>query len=102
MLTVKGTLTFGYVDPEGKVHSEFEMRVPTLGDMEWAIEQAPDNASTARLSRYVWSRTLIRLGELTPEQITPELLGGLHFSEYGPLDSAEVELLGKLKPANAA
>lgn len=102
MVTVEGKLLYGYKDSEGNVHSRFEMRMPTLDDMEWAIERAPENACPARLSRYVWSRTLTRLGDLTPEQITPELLAGLHYSEYGALESAEVELQGKLMPANAA
>lgn len=102
MLTVNGALNFGYVDPEGRVHAEFEMRVPTVDDMEWAIENAPNNACAARISRFVWSRTLVRLGTLTPEQIKPELLAGLHYSEYGVLDAAEQELMGKLIPANAA
>jgi len=102
MLTVKGTLHFGYTDSEGKAHAEFEMRAPTLDDMEWAIEHAPENSCTARLSRYVWSRTLTRLGELAPEQITPELLGGLYYGEYGVLEAAESEILGKLNPASTA
>lgn len=102
MLTVKGTLNFGYLDPEGKLHTEFEMRVPEVKDMEWAIEQAPENACTARISRYVWSRTLVRLGDIHGEQITPELLGGLHYSEYSVFDAAEQDLMGKLRPASAA
>ncbi|QAZ68255.1 hypothetical protein [Solidesulfovibrio carbinolicus] len=102
MVTVEGTLHYGYTDSEGNLHTRFEMRMPTLDDMEWAIEQAPEKACTARLSRYVWSRTLTRLGELTAEQITPELLAGLHYSEYSVLESAEGELQGKLKPANVA
>jgi hypothetical protein len=53
MLTIEGTLHYGYTDSEGKVHTKFEMRMPTLDDLEWAIEQAPENACTARLSRYV-------------------------------------------------
>lgn len=102
MLTVKGSLIFGYKDAEGKVHADFEMREATLGDMEWAVENAPENSCMARLSRYVWSRTLIRLGDLTPEQISPELLAGLNYTEYNALEAAERELRGKLTPANAA
>ncbi|KAF0235347.1 MAG: hypothetical protein FD177_101 [Desulfovibrionaceae bacterium] len=102
MLTVKGTLLYGYVDAEGKAHAAFEMRMPTLEDMEWAIENAPEGASPARMARYIWARTLVSLGELTPEQITPELLAGLHYGEYNVLEAAEVELKGKLTPASAA
>jgi len=101
MVTVKGSLKYGYRDEAGVVHAAFEMRMPTLEDMEWALEQAPEGASTAKLSRYVWARTLVSLGTLPPGQITPELLGGLHYSEYNALESAEQELAGKLAPANA-
>lgn len=102
MQTITGKLTYGHVDKDGVTHAVFEMRVPTIEDMEAAIEQAPSDASTARLSRYIWARTVIRLGTLPPEAITPELLGGLPFSEYSVLEAAEKELLGKLAPASVA
>ena len=102
MLTVKGTLKYGHVDAEGVRHAEFEMRAPTLEDMEWALEQAPEGACTAKMSRFIWSRTLVKLGDLKPGEITPELLGGLHYAEYSVLDDAEKELAGKLAPASAA
>jgi len=102
VLTVTGTLQYGHVDAEGKAHAAFEMRMPTLEDMEWAVENAPEGAGSARLGRYVWARTLVSLGTLPPEQITPELLGGLHYSEYNVLEAAEVQLRGKLTPVSAA
>jgi len=101
MTTITGSLTYGYCDDAGTVHADFEMRVPTLSDLEAAIEQAPPNASPARLSRYVWARTVIRLGTLPAEAITPELLGGLPYTEYSVLEAAEKALLGKLVPASA-
>ncbi|GFK94421.1 hypothetical protein NNJEOMEG_02266 [Fundidesulfovibrio magnetotacticus] len=100
--TVTGTLKYGHVDAEGVRHAEFEMRAPTLGDMEWAVEQAPDGACPAKLARFIWSRALVRLGSLPPEKITPELLEGLHYAEYSVLDDAEKELAGKLAPASAS
>ncbi|GAB6035825.1 hypothetical protein JCM15519_03840 [Fundidesulfovibrio butyratiphilus] len=102
MPTVTGTLIYGHTDAAGVTHADFEMRMPTLEDMEWAIEQAPENASPARLSRYIWARTLTRLGTLPAEAITPVLLGGLHYSEFNVLDQAEKLLAGKLRPASAA
>ena len=101
MVTVEGTLHYGYTDSEGNLHTRFEMRMPTLDDMEWAIENAPENACSARLSRYVWSRALTRLGTLPAEAVTPELLGSLHYSDYTPLSEAEEALRGKLAPASA-
>lgn len=100
MLTEKGTLKYGYTDAQGKVHAEFEMRVPTMEDLEWAMENAPEGAGTVRMSRYIWSRTLLRLGGLAQEQITPELLAGMHYSEYNVLEAAESILKGKLTPAS--
>jgi len=100
-ITTTGTLTYGYRDASGVLHTEFEMRVPTLEDLETAVEQAPAGASTARLSRYIWARTITRLGTLPSESITPDLLGSLPYVEYGVLEAAEKELLGKLAPASA-
>ena len=102
MLTVTGQLPIGYRDEAGTLHQDFEMRVPTIEDMEYAIENAPDGACSARLSRYVWSRALTRLGTLPAEAITPELLGSLHYSDYSPLSDAEEELRKKLEPASDA
>jgi len=102
MITVKGKLKYGYKDAEGKLHADFEMRMPTLEDMEWAIENAPEGASQARMQRLVWSRTVVSLGGLAADAVTPELLGGLHYEEYSILDDAEKELAGKLAPASAA
>ncbi len=101
MITVTGQLSVGHVDAAGTLHKDFEMRVPTIEDMEYAIENAPEGACSARLSRYVWSRALTRLGTLPAEAITPELLGGLHYSDYTPLSEAEEALRGKLAPASA-
>lgn len=101
MITVNGQLLVGYQDEAGALHKDFEMRVPTIEDMEWAIENAPEGACSARLSRYVWSRSLTRLGTLPAEAITPELLGSLHYSDYTPLFDAEEALRGKLAPASA-
>jgi len=102
MLTVAGQLRVGFVDAAGARHVDFEMRVPTIEDMEWAIENAPEGACSARLSRYVWSRALTRLGELPAEAVTPELLAGLHYSDYSPLADAEDALRGKLVPASGS
>ena len=102
MITVTGQLSVGYRDAAGALHKDFEMRVPTIEDMEWAIENAPENACSARLSRYVWSRALTRLGTLPAEAVTPELLGSLHYSDYSPLSDAEEELRKKLEPASDA
>ena len=99
-ITITGRLTYGHTDADGVTHADYEMRVPTLEDMEAAIEEAPENASNARISRIIWSRTLLKLGTLPREAITPELLGSLPYVEYGVLQDAEKAVLGKLAPAS--
>lgn len=101
MMITTGQLLVGCRDEAGTLHKDFEMRVPTIEDMEWAIENAPEGACSARLSRYVWSRSLTRLGTLPAEAVTPELLAGLHYSDYTPLADAEDALRKKLAPASA-
>lgn len=98
MLTEKGTLTYG-LDVDGVVHTEFELRMPTMADVENALEAAGEGASQARINRHTWALTMTRLGSLPPEKITAELLGGLVDTEYGLLQAAEDALRGKLRAA---
>lgn len=100
-LTEKGTLTFG-VEVDGVRHQEFEMRPPTMADVENALEEAGENACQARVNRHLWVRTLTKLGTLPQDKITAELLGGLVDTEYGILSAAEVALRGKLLAASAS
>jgi hypothetical protein len=100
-LTEKGNLKYGLV-VEGVRHTDFEMRVPTLEDMEEAIEEAGEGACAARVNRHVWARTLVRLGTLESKAITPELLGTLESTEYGHLAAAEEALRGKLVAASGS
>ena len=94
-MTEKGTLTYG-VAVEGVRHRDFELRLPTLEDVENALEEVPDGAHLARISRHIWARCLVSLGTLTREQITAELLGGLVDVEYGHFRAAEDALRKKL------
>lgn len=106
MLTEKGSFLYG-VEVNGIWHKEFEMRLPTLEDVECALESAQAEAeagaevSPARISRYKWAACLIRLGDLDATAITPELLARLASTEYGVLSSAEESLLKKLAAASA-
>lgn len=100
-ITVTGKLKYGYKDDAGVVHKDYEMRMATLEDTEVAIEQTPENACSARMSRHIWAQTLVSLGTVPAEEITPELLAGLHFSEYDILSASTKELEGKLTPASA-
>lgn len=100
-LTEKGTLRFG-VEVDGVRHLDFELRQPTMADVEDALEAAGEGACQARVNRHIWARTLTKLGTLAPDKITSELLGSLTDIEYGILSAAEEALRGKLAAASAS
>lgn len=104
MLTAKGTLVYG-IERDGVWHREYEMRLPTLEDVERAIEgaraEAGDEASPARIDRHKWAACLVRLGGIPAKDLTPELLAGLASTEYKGLEATEMALLKKLADASA-
>ena len=89
-LTELGSLLIGYRDKDGTWHKDYEMRAPTMADMDEAISQAGEDASEAKIQRYVWARTITCIGALT--NITPEMLGALADIEYGQLIKTERDL----------
>ena len=82
----------------GKRHYDGAVRCPTVQDRESALEEVPENAGDARINRHVWARTIVRLGDIPKDQITPELLAELIDSDYGPILDAEVAARKKLRP----
>lgn len=100
-ITIDGTLTYG-LERDGVYHKDFSLRVPTLEDVEFAIEDAGPDASPARISRYKWARCMTRLGTIPPGEITADLLAGLPAYDFGRLEAAEVDLLKKLSSASTA
>lgn len=99
-LTEQGLLGIGHQDADGAWHKDFEMRLPTMGDVEDAMAEAGEGANQARITRYVWARTITRLGTLPQGSITPELLADLPDTEFGVLNAAEDRLRKKLKAAS--
>ncbi|WP_164561671.1 hypothetical protein [Nitratidesulfovibrio vulgaris] len=95
--TGKGTLAIGYRDEAGTCHKDFEMRLPTLEDIEEAIADAGEGACQARVSRHVWARTITRLGTLPAEAIDASLLAGLADVEYGRFADVEASIRKKLQ-----
>ena len=93
MQTIKGTLTYGLLR-DGTRHKDFELRLPTLEDMECALEAVPPGAHLARVRRHIWARCLVSLGTLT--SLTAEDLAGLAADEFGHFDAAEEALKKKL------
>ena len=72
MLTEKGTLHYG-VEHEGKLHVDFELRMPTIGDNIAAIEEFGVD-SNLKLNVAMMARCLVKLGEIPAEEINYELL----------------------------
>ena len=75
MMTEKGQLLYGLEWPagSGRLHFDFEVRLPTLGDNIAAIEEVgADDAM--RLSASMLARSLTRLGDIPAEDITTGLL----------------------------
>lgn len=104
MLTEKGTLLYG-IEQDGVWHREYEMRLPTLEDVEQAIEgaraEAGEDASAARIDRHKWAACMVRLGTLPAKDITPALLSRLASTEYRGIEATEMALLKKLAAASA-
>ena len=72
-ITIDGKLTYGLA-LDGVFHKDFTMRVPTMEEVETAIEDAGQDASSARVARYRWGQCLTRLGSIPPDKINAELL----------------------------
>lgn len=92
------TLAYG-LEYDGRRHYHGAIRVPTVLDREIALEETPENASNARVDRHVWARTLVRLGDIPTDAITPDLLATLVDADYGPIRDAEDCAKKKLLPA---
>jgi len=96
-LTETGTLKYG-VEVDGVRHKDFELRQPTMADVEDGLEAAGEGACQARVNRHVWARALTKLGTLPQDKITAELLGSLPDTEYGILSAAEEALRESSQP----
>jgi hypothetical protein len=101
MKTQKFTLNYG-LEAGGATHYDGEMRLPTLKDLEVALEEVDASACSARVNRHVWARTITRLGDIPAAGITPDLLGELVDEDYGVLLEAENTLRKKRRGLNAA
>ena len=103
-MEIKGMFACG-LEYEGQRHRSFSLRLPTLADVEKAIEAAQNeagaNACAARIDRHKWAACLSVDG-IPPEKMNARLLAGLAAREWGVLKDAEDELVKKLVAASAA
>ena len=103
MDTIKGRFAIGLWDEESEAFQrDFEMRLATLEDTEKALEETPEDASTARIRRHEWAACLRSVGTIPGDKITPERLAGLASVEYGILADAQERLVKKLSGGKSA
>ena len=103
MDTIKGRFAIGLWDEESEAFQrDFEMRLATLEDTEKALEETPEDASTARIRRHEWAACLLSVGTIPGDKITPERLAGLASVEYGILADAQERLVKTLSGGKSA
>ena len=81
----KFTLPRGYVDSSGAVHREGTMRLATARDEIEPLRDAAVRQNEAYLSVLLLSRVVTRLGTLTEDEITPEVIEGLFAADFDHL-----------------
>jgi hypothetical protein len=79
------TLPQGYADAAGRVHREGVMRLATARDEIEPLRDAAVRTNGAYLSVLLLARTVTRLGDLPPEQLTPELIQDLYAVDFDHL-----------------
>ena len=103
-MEIKGMFACG-LEYEGQRHRSFTLRLPTMADVENAIEAAQAEtkgmACAARIDRHKWAACLSVDG-IPAEKMSARLLAGMASREWGILKTAEDELVKKLEAASAA
>lgn len=98
MLTVTGTFKIG-VEVEGKFHKDFELRETTIRDginyLKKAKKNGEDTEDDLVIAVYKGAEQMTKLGSLTPDQITADLLMQLNEEDFIPLIDAQDELIKK-------
>ncbi len=79
------TLPQGYADAAGTVHRDGVMRLATARDEIEPLRDASVRSNGAYLSVLLLARTVTRLGELGPEQVTPDLIQDLYAVDFDHL-----------------
>lgn len=82
---VEFTLPQGYADAAGNVHREGVMRLATARDEIEPLRDASVRSNGAYLSVLLLARTVTRLGEFGPAQVTPDLIQDLYAVDFDHL-----------------
>ena len=75
----------GYADAGGTIHRDGVMRLATARDEIEPLRDASVRSNGAYLSVLLLSRTVTRLGELGPHQVTPDLIQDLYAIDFDHL-----------------
>jgi hypothetical protein len=98
MFTETGTLTFG-VMYNGVIHRDFEIRLQTVGDEIDVGDEIGSDVVDVNFTVHLLALTLLRLGSIPKEDITPDLLrGALVYEDYNTLLRAAFNAKKKLMP----
>ncbi|MFZ4221399.1 hypothetical protein [Enterobacter ludwigii] len=96
--THAGTLPFGVLH-NGVIHRDFEIRLQTVGDEIDVGDDIGSDIIDVNFTVHLLARTLLRLGEIPKEEITPQLLrDALVYEDYNALLVAAAMAKKKLKP----
>ena len=79
------TLPQGYADAAGRIHRDGVMRLATARDEIEPLRDASVRLNGAYLSVLLLARTVIRLGDFGPEQVTPDLIQDLYAVDFDHL-----------------
>lgn len=93
-ITQAGVLPIG-VEVDGVLHREFTLRPALVADNIEAITEVGSGNPVA-LNAAIFARQLVKLGTLTPKQISYDLVAGMHVADFDALDRAALELQKKL------
>ena len=79
------TLPQGYADAAGTIHRDGVMRLATARDEIEPLRDASVRTNGAYLSVLLLARTVTRLGDLSADQLTPDLIQDLYAVDFDHL-----------------
>lgn len=100
--THAGTLPFGVLHND-VIHRDFEIRLQTVGDEIDVGDDIGSDIIDVNFTVHLMARTLLRLGTIPKEAITPQLLrDALVYEDYNALIVAAAMAKKKLRPEKPA
>ena len=88
------TLPMGYADASGKIHREGAMRRARAGDEISLLEDPRVRGNRAYVVILILARVVTRLGDLSGDAITPELIERLYSADLAYLQDLYLTING--------